>query len=138
MRACPRCGVPGEFYANQTWACKGCIREKSREWYLANKERVAARDKAKRAAAGPRALRAKRLAFTYGMTEAQWAHLVLTQLGRCAVCGRHYGEGLVVDHCHREGEIRGLLCSKCNIGLGQFDDDPTRLVAAADYLRRAA
>ena len=43
----------------------------------------------------------------------------------------------MVDHCHVGGEVRGLLCSNCNVGLGMFADNPEALEAAARYIRRA-
>lgn len=51
----------------------------------------------------------------------------------CAVCGSF--ERLVVDHSYITGEVRGVLCSNCNCGLGFFGDSPERLEAAAQYLR---
>jgi hypothetical protein len=50
----------------------------------------------------------------------------------CAICGG--SDRLVVDHCHRQGSIRGALCANCNTGLGMFADDPDRLRAAIAYL----
>lgn len=51
---------------------------------------------------------------------------------QCVICGSE--EKLVVDHDHKTGEIRGLLCNHCNRGLGHFKDDPMLLEFAAQYL----
>jgi hypothetical protein len=59
----------------------------------------------------------------------------------CGICGlAEVGGGplLCVDHNHETGQIRGLLCSNCNVGLGMFADSPARLDQAAAYLRKAA
>jgi Recombination endonuclease VII len=59
------------------------------------------------------------------------------QHGRCAICKRlpYTKKGLVVDHCHQTGAIRGILCSRCNSALGLLDDDPALLEQALEYLR---
>lgn len=62
--------------------------------------------------------------------------MVERQAGCCAICGQP--SKLVVDHCHASGEVRGLLCDDCNVGLGRYDDDPERLLAAAAYLLKQA
>ncbi len=71
----------------------------------------------------------------YGLSAADWDELVALHGGACAICGTA-GEELAVDHCHRTGRVRGLLCHDCNLGLGRFRDDPGRLQGAIDYLRR--
>lgn len=52
----------------------------------------------------------------------------------CSICGEV--DNLCVDHCHTSGAIRGVLCRKCNSGLGMFDDDVERLLKATDYLKK--
>lgn len=77
-----------------------------------------------------------RLAFyrrlwTYGVSEEQWAGM--TKNG-CGICGSP--DKLRVDHDHKTGKVRGALCSKHNVGLGQFDDDPELLRKAIEWLER--
>jgi hypothetical protein len=59
------------------------------------------------------------------------------QDGRCAICFERPHERLCLDHDHATGQIRGLLCRRCNAGLGLFLDQPDRLTAAVTYLARA-
>lgn len=56
----------------------------------------------------------------------------------CAICGGlcKSGKRLAVDHDHKTGNIRDLLCGNCNGGLGKFQDNPELLIKAADYLRK--
>lgn len=89
--------------------------------------------------------RAADMKYRYGVTEAQYLRMFTAQDGRCKLCGRREEarvEGgkihsLVIDHDHRTGKVRGLLCRWCNAGLGLFDDDPKRMRKAAAYLTRA-
>ena len=74
----------------------------------------------------------------YGLTEAEWDKLVEEQADRCAICrtdkpgGR--GERWHIDHDHVTGQVRGLLCHRCNMGIGFFGDDPVIIEAAARYV----
>lgn len=70
----------------------------------------------------------------YGLTPAQYAELSDKQGGVCAICGTI--ENFHVDHCHASGRVRGLLCAKCNRGIGHFNDDPGLLIKAIAYLER--
>jgi hypothetical protein len=72
----------------------------------------------------------------YGISQEEWDKLHDEQLGRCAICLETLAEvgKLGVDHDHATGEVRGLLCSPCNVGLGYFRDDPERLIRAVEYL----
>lgn len=67
------------------------------------------------------------------------------QSGRCAICGTDdpgghekgkHPRSFAMDHDHKTGRLRGLLCSVCNRALGGFKDDPERLMNAANYIRK--
>lgn len=63
------------------------------------------------------------------------------QAGMCAICGDDLSKEtkeVMVDHCHKTNRIRGLLCRRCNIGLGFFEDDIDRLKEAINYLERTS
>lgn len=81
----------------------------------------------------------KRVQKLYGITGAQFDTLLVTQEGRCASCSRVMaGErDACVDHCHETGEVRGLLCTNCNLLLGHAKDSLDILRAAQDYLLRS-
>lgn len=82
-----------------------------------------------------------RLKTYFGMTVSDFDAMASKQHNRCVICsspprGRwHY---LHVDHNHRSGKVRGLLCNSCNLGLGKFKDDPAILRRAASYLEQHA
>lgn len=81
--------------------------------------------------------RARRLRLEFGLTVEQYEAMLAAQGGKCAICDRPQGATKyrhAVDHCHATGRIRGLLCSKCNQGLGFLGDTAERVAKALDYL----
>lgn len=73
----------------------------------------------------------------YGITREEWGALFVAQGKRCPICGTMEPGGRGkwhTDHNHANGEVRGILCNDCNLGLGAFHDDPVRLRRAAGYL----
>lgn len=58
---------------------------------------------------------------------------VIKAIKFCAIC---YGPAEVIDHCHDNGHVRGMLCNKCNTTLGKMHDSPAFLRRAADYLEK--
>jgi hypothetical protein len=74
----------------------------------------------------------------YGISRADYAALLARQGGVCAICGKPPEKTLCVDHCHSTGRIRGLLCRKCNFGLGCYAEDQAAMIAALAYLGHGA
>ena len=71
----------------------------------------------------------------YQLTEADYQQMTDVQRGVCKICKTPPTKRrLSVDHDHDSGSVRGLLCHKCNFGLGFFRDDPKLLKAAIRYL----
>lgn len=80
--------------------------------------------------------RAERLR-RYGLSKADYERMLVRQSGRCAICLKVPDEPLCVDHCHKTGQVRGLLCRRCNLGLGHFSDDLDVFSRATRYLKTA-
>jgi len=77
----------------------------------------------------------------YGMTVEEYDSLDAAQGGMCAICGRKDSgragtSRLSVDHDHKSGQVRGLLCHYCNTAIGAFQDSPELLASAILYLER--
>lgn len=116
-----------ENYRRETW-CKRCTQDLANRWRRENPERF------------NRTRRARHLRKHYGITLDDYDRMLSDQGGKCLGCGSETsgpdGHPLVVDHDHRTGRVRELLCSKCNLVLGNALDNPEVLRALADYLDR--
>jgi hypothetical protein len=73
----------------------------------------------------------------YGIGDADVAAMIEAQAGACAICQGSLDRPHV-DHDHKTGKVRGILCFNCNAGLGKFGDDIDVMQAAVDYLRNQA
>ncbi len=71
--------------------------------------------------------------YKYGISEVEFEIMLKSQDNKCLICGLEFIEPCV-DHCHKTGKIRSLLCQKCNTALGLFDDNPKLLKIATKYL----
>src|SRR5208282_181641 len=145
VRQCAKCEQlkpDSEFHKCKTgreglshW-CKICSNANSKKWRERNPERHSKlvkdwyhSDLAKR--------RNQRLMLKFGITQADYDRMLESQDGKCLICGANRPgdrDNFSVDHCHLTGIVRGLLCTKCNRGLGCFNDLPGLLRKAADYL----
>lgn len=127
-KVCRLCGIDkplSAFHRHKSYAdghrsqCIECLREPSRL--------------ASNAAYNSDKKREYHLRSLYGLEIEEYHALVDKQAGRCAICDK-VGK-LFVDHCHDTKLVRGLLCTKCNVGLGMFGDDVEALESALEYLK---
>lgn len=83
--------------------------------------------------------RSRRWFEKYGMAPGDYEVLLAAQGGVCAICKTDRPRGAYnrfhVDHCHKTGRVRGLLCHSCNLGIGHLRDSIPLLEAAIDYLK---
>ncbi len=78
--------------------------------------------------------REEKRARRYGISVQDYKIMLARQRGACAICRKKSEQTLCIDHCHKTGKVRGLLCRKCNIALGFYGDDPRLTRAATAYL----
>lgn len=103
-----------------------------KQWNADNKERLQALRKNKK-----KSYKAKRgchFKHRYGITLDQYDQMAIEQQYKCKICDKK-PELLHVDHCHKTGKVRGLLCNGCNRGLGFFNENAEALIKAAEYLK---
>lgn len=152
MKKCSKCGQekPLDGYNRQkrnkdgfSNRCKICTRQEGLAHYHAHKAtKNPERNERRRVT---KYSRKRDLQKLYGITLERYDELFAFQSGLCAICSRperqldvRYGTPiyLAVDHDHNTGQIRGLLCSACNVAIGKMNDSPEQLRKAADYLEK--
>jgi len=126
---CPKCDETkplSEFTKDKYTAfgiaiyCKTCHRKKGKNRYITHKNEH----------------RNNQLKTDFNITLDEYNEILLKQNNKCAICGKSKNGNKVmcVDHDHNTGKIRGLLCSRCNLGIGSFTDDIDLLKKAIKYL----
>ena len=163
MKTCTRCGTEKtvkEFHKDPSKndglcsQCAECKKELSRIWKTNNLEKCRlnnrkARKKYKQnnrekfnaynrdyMQRNKEKRESSRIQRTYGLSPDDFNKRLLDQDGVCAICQQEctrFGR-LSVDHDHKTGEVRGLLCNNCNKGLGIFKDEIKRFERAIKYL----
>jgi hypothetical protein len=113
--------------------CKPCRAAQERARYERDRDAILARKRGDKKKL--RRTRWRSLERKYGLYQHEYEAHYVVQRGCCAICELRT-EQLKVDHCHVTGRVRGLLCSNCNFGVGDFADTPERCLRAAAYLRR--
>ena len=121
QKSVPEMASDRRIQRGYTTICKECDSTERGKYYRANKQKKQDYD----------------LQRNYGITLTDYDRMEAQQGGRCAICGSdNPGRGksrFAVDHCHVTGQVRALLCQKCNHGLG-LTATPMLLRKAADYL----
>ena len=108
--------------------CKPCANISAQKWKDANKEKAREIDR--------RAKRKSHRKTKYGISPEMFADMLLKSGSACTICRRSFltTSDAHIDHDHRTGKIRNLLCAPCNMALGLLKDDPLMLIRAAQYL----
>jgi len=133
MKYCTKCNVERSFNMFRRHIntkdrlnthCKSCERDTLKKWRLNNPEKKRMQEWR------------HNLNYGYNITPDIYLELLNKQGNTCAICFKICctGRSLAVDHCHRTGTVRGLLCSKCNMGIGLFNDNPDVLISAIKYI----
>jgi hypothetical protein len=131
MKRCPKCKQTlndADFY-EKTRNCKKCHLENMKDYHSRNKEKVALIN------------RKHKLMRNYGITIQQYEYLLKEQNSKCAICGtseikRSKAKYFNVDHNHKTGKIRGLLCHDCNVLLGKLSDNIEICKKVIEYLSK--
>lgn len=147
MKRCSacRCDKPeSEFHRDRAKrdglaaSCKICSLARARKWYRENPEAVK-KTKRKWSRENPEKRQRSQHKHRYGVSSERYNQMLLEQGGVCAICGQpDPRQNLSVDHNHVTGEVRGLLCHRCNRCLGAFQDREDLLAEAINYLRRSS
>lgn len=105
-------------------ACKFCTRKRFNNWRKSD----------------PVKIRENNFKARYGITTAEFEGILLKQSFLCAICRcpEDFDNSFCVDHSHHTGKVRGILCGKCNRGIGSLRDSYAILERAARYLRAAS
>ena len=126
--------------------------EKRKEWVSINRDKIRGYNKAWRERNPDKARELNRISnskrtdskkrrenwlkHAYGLTQEAFDSMLFGQGGSCAICGtKEWGKrGPIVDHDHFTGNVRGILCNRCNVCLGQLDDNLGLMRNAVRYL----
>lgn len=142
MKKCTVCKEEKEEY--QFWKdrsqksglrsdCINCGKKKSADQRIKHIDRIKKKSR-ERYHANPLPDREKHLKRKYGIDQARYQEMFDAQNGKCAICRKQQEKAFDVDHCHKTGGVRGLLCTSCNRMLGHAGDRPEVLDWGRVYL----
>ena len=130
MKKCIKCGIEkplSEFSIRSDnkkplGKCKLCVKEYSKNHHLKNLNKR----------------KNQKLQKSYGISLSEKLNMLKKQNNKCEICKMKFNEisDAHVDHCHITKKVRGLLCTKCNPGIGFFEDSLDKLKSALKYLQK--
>lgn len=151
MKLCKKCGLEKpetEFKAQRhrmspenprgiASPCKQCDARTMVVWREKNRNRCL--EKAREwTEKNPHARKKSHLKCAYGLSLEEYGRMKNEQGGACAICQKIPKGSLCVDHCHKTGKVRALLCCRCNITLGYFEASDKFFQLAVVYLKKHA
>ena len=117
-------------------ACVECVPIQTKEWNQKNRTRANAKAGKWRVNNQEKVVDS-RIKNIYGVSLDHIENLYDAQCGKCALCGEPVSRDKIqIDHCHKTRVVRGLLCRKCNIGLGMFNEDSSLIEKAVSYINQ--
>ena len=126
---------------NGEWLCSACGEWKLPSEYNKNKSQKSGLHYSCRSCA-KKHVRKYNLPSKYGITLEKYDSLLAEQLSKCAICEKqlvdgsdNYDKRPVIDHNHKTGEVRGILCKSCNRALGLLGDNPDTMFRGFTYLQ---
>lgn len=148
-KTCNKCGVlkpVSDFYKDRAMndghssICKTCKTATVYKWRKENKPKYNAlaakwRDK------NPDKQHATDIKRIYGLSIERYNEMLTEQGCKCKICSKPHDPSLkrgrlYVDHCHKSGEVRGLICGACNSAIGLFNDDVDLIARAIAYVKK--
>lgn len=114
--------------------CKECSNLRGKEYRLNHIEQELARARRYKKEHPEHVLKNK--LNLYKLSEEEYEALQNKQNNKCAICGKSSSKVLVIDHSHKTGKVRGLLCFSCNIMLGHIKDNVSLLEQAISYIKK--
>ena len=131
MKVCSRCGH--DFDSKR---CKKCQSDYDARRYAANGEKEKERQRQYRQKPGvTEQYRDRALQKQYGISLEEYNRMNVSQNSQCDICHGTSTKALCVDHCHKTGRVRKLLCTRCNYAIGLFDESIPLIESAIRYLR---
>ena len=123
--------------------CDSCKSENAKKKYYSKTPEERRKKVQSKNCYNPLTIKGYKLKHKYNLTLEQYTNMLIEQDYGCSICGCKLSDDVSekdvkgkphVDHCHKTGRVRGLVCRNCNLVLGYCKDDPNVLYFAADYL----